>query len=130
MTDPISDMFNRIKNAQNIRADIVDLPYSRIKEAIAKIMVAEGYAGKFEVLKRMNKQFIRLNLKYTDNKKGLIVGLRRVSTPGRRIYADAKSLPKVQAGFGTAIISTSKGVMTDEAARGEKLGGEVICHIW
>lgn len=130
MTDPISDMFNRIKNAQNVRADIVDLPYSKIKESIAKILAAEGYVRKLEVLKRMNRQFIRLSLKYGDNKKGIIVDLKRVSTPGRRIYADATSLPRVQSGFGTAIISTSKGVMTDQAARLQKLGGEVICRIW
>jgi small subunit ribosomal protein S8 len=130
MTDPITDMFSRIKNAQNVRAETVDVPHSRIKEAIAKILTSEGYVGKFEVLKRMNKQFIRISLKYREDKKGIIFGLRRASKPGRRIYADSRSLPRVQAGFGTSIISTSKGVMTDEDARAQKLGGEVLCHIW
>jgi len=130
MTDPIADMLSRIKNAQNVRADVVDIPHSRIKEAIANILVTEGYVAKFDNLKRMEKKFLRLTLKYKQNKKGLINGLRRVSRSGRREYSDSKSLPRVQAGFGTAIISTSKGIMTDSAARAQKLGGEVLCQVW
>ena len=130
MTDPIADMLSRIKNALNVRAGALDLPHSTIKEEIAKILVSEGYVGKFDIMKRMEKKFIRISLKYDQNKKGVISGLRRVSKPGRRIYADARSLPRVQAGFGTAIISSSRGVMTEEEARRQKLGGEVICYIW
>lgn len=130
MTDPIADMFSRIKNALNTTAETVDMPHSKIKEEIAKVLVGEGYFAKLDVLKRMNKKFLRLKLKYAGNKKSVIVGLRRVSRPGRRIYADARSLPRVQAGFGTAIISTSRGVMTDEVARSKKIGGEVICYVW
>ncbi|KPJ69845.1 30S ribosomal protein S8 [candidate division WOR-1 bacterium DG_54_3] len=130
MTDPIADMFSRIKNALNARQETVDIPHSRVKEAIAQILVSEGYLGKTEILKRMEKRFLRITLKYDQNKKGIISGIKRVSKPGRRIYADAGSLPRVQAGFGTAIISSSRGVMTDEEARAQKLGGEVICYIW
>ncbi|MBU1026863.1 MAG: 30S ribosomal protein S8 [Candidatus Margulisbacteria bacterium] len=130
MTDPIADMLSRIKNALNARLESVDIPHSKVKEAIGKILLEDGYVAKLDVLKRMEKKFIRLILKYTSDKDGVIVGLRRVSRPGRRIYADARSLPKVQAGFGTAIISTSRGIMTDESARNQKVGGEVLCYIW
>jgi small subunit ribosomal protein S8 len=130
MTDPIADMLSRIKTSQNARAETLDIPHSKIKEEIAKILAKEGYIGKHETLKRMNKKFLRVALKYGQNKKGIISGLRRVSKPGRRTYADARSLPRVHAGFGTAIISTSKGVMTEETAREKKIGGEVLCYIW
>lgn len=129
MTDPIADMFNRIRNALNVRQETVDIPHSRMKEEIAKILVGEGYLQKYDVLKRMEKKFVRVALKYASDKKGVISELRRVSKPGRRIYADVRSLPRVQAGFGTAIISTSRGLMTEEFARTQKLGGEVICYI-
>lgn len=130
MTDPITDMFNRIKNGMNARHESVDIPHSKMKEEIAKILVSEGYLAKCDVLKRMDKSFLRVFLKYAENKKGIIQELKRVSKPGRRIYSGARSLPRVQAGFGTAIISTSAGVMTDEEARTQKLGGEVICYVW
>ena len=130
MTDPIADMFNRIRNALNVRQETVDIPHSRMKEEIAKILVGEGYLKKYDVLKRMEKKFVRVVLKYASDKKGVFSELKRVSKPGRRIYADVCSLPRVQAGFGTAIISTSRGLMTEESARTQKLGGEVICYIW
>lgn len=130
MTDPITDMFNRVKNALNARHEAVDVPHSKMKEEIAKILVSEGYVEKLDTLKRMDKSFLRIALKYGQDKKGIISGLKRVSKPGRRIYSDASSLPRVQAGFGTAVISTSQGVKTDEAARSQKLGGEVICYVW
>jgi small subunit ribosomal protein S8 len=130
MTDPIADMINRIRNALNVRQETVDIPHSRMKEEIAKIMVGEGYLQKCDVLKRMEKKFLRLALKYASDKKGVISELKRVSKPGRRTYADVRSLPRVQAGFGTAIISTSRGLMTEESARTQKLGGEVVCYIW
>jgi small subunit ribosomal protein S8 len=130
MTDPIADMFAQIMNAQKVRAETVDIPHSRNKEAIAKLLVEEGYVEKIDVLKRMDKKFIRLGLKYTPAKQGVIKTLKRISKPGRRIYANARSLPRVQSGFGTALISTSKGVMTDTSARAKKLGGEVVANVW
>ena len=130
MTDPISDMLSRIKTAQAIKSETVNIPHSKIKEDIAKILVAEGYVSRFDNLKRMNKKFLRLTLKYSKSQKGVICNLKRVSTPGRRIYADVFSLPRVQGGFGTAIISTSRGLLTDSAARAAKIGGEVVCWVW
>lgn len=130
MFDPIADMLSRIKNSLNARQDRVDIPHSKIKAGLAQILVAEGYVEKSEILKRMSKQYIRLTLKYKKNKRGLIVDVKRVSRPGRRIYRDSGAIPRVQGGFGTAILSTSKGLMTDEQARGSKIGGEVLCYIW
>jgi small subunit ribosomal protein S8 len=130
MTDPISDMFCRITNALKVRKETVDIPHSRIKEELANILVAEGYLEKADILKRMDKKFIRITPKYTPDKKGVISRLKRISKPGRRVYSDFASLPRVQAGFGTAILSTSRGIMTEESARAQKLGGEVICYVW
>ena len=129
MTDPISDMLLRIRNAQGAKMETVDVPHSRLKEALAKIMQAEGYIYKLETLSRKRK-VLRLSLKYKGKKIAVISGLKRVSTPGRRIYKGAAELRPVQAGFGTLIISTSKGLMTDADARAAKLGGELICQIW
>lgn len=130
MFDPIADMLSRIKNSINARQGSVDIPHSKIKVGIAKILVAEGYIARADVHKRMNKQFIRLILKYQKNRRGLIAGLKRVSKCGCRVYRDARSIPRVHGGFGTVILSTSKGLMTDEQARGAKMGGEVLCYIW
>ena len=130
MTDPIADMLSRIKNALNVRAENVDMPHSKMKESIANLLLSEGYIARGEKMSKMNKGFIRLVLKYGPDKKGVIRGMQRVSRPGRRIYQESRSLPRVQAGFGTALISTSKGVMTDNQARSSKLGGEVLCYIW
>jgi small subunit ribosomal protein S8 len=105
------------------------LPFSKMKEEVAKILLGEGYLSKVDVFSRGNKKYLRLGLKYAG-KKSVIEDLKRVSKPGRRIYVNAQSLPRVQAGFGTAIISTSKGLLTDEQARQQKLGGEVICYVW
>jgi len=129
MTDPIADMFLRIKNALRIKADTVDIPYSSIKEGIAKILTSEGYIQKAGVMSRMNKKFIRLALKYRKNKKGVISYLTRISKPGRRVYKDVASLPRVESGFGTAIISTPKGLKTDSEARAEKVGGEILAYV-
>ncbi|MBN3032764.1 MAG: 30S ribosomal protein S8 [Candidatus Saganbacteria bacterium] len=128
--DSIADMLIRTLNAQRVRKESVDLPHSRIKEAIARIMLAEGYLARVDSFARLNKKFLRLGFKYPADRSFLISGLRRVSTPGRRVYVGKDKLPRVRAGFGTAIISTSKGLMTDEQARGRKLGGEVVCYIW
>ncbi|MEE8638291.1 MAG: 30S ribosomal protein S8 [Candidatus Margulisiibacteriota bacterium] len=130
MTDPIADMLNRIRNALNVRQETVDIPHSKMKEEIAKILLSEGYLKKYDVLKRMEKKFLRVVLKYASDKKGVISELKRVSKPGRRVYADVRALPRVQAGFGTAIISTSRGLMTEVFARTQRLGGEVVCYIW
>jgi len=130
MTDPIADMLSRIQNGVNARQDSIDMPHSGIKEKIAAILASEGFVGKVEVMKRMEKKFIRIALKFTPAKKGVISGFRRVSRPGGRVYTDARSLPRVHAGFGTAVISTSSGLMTDEEARSKKLGGEVLFYVW
>ena len=129
MTDPIADMFVRMKNALRIKADTVDIPHSSIKEGISKILTSEGYIKKTDVLSRMNKRFIRLTLKYRKNKQGVISYLTRNSKPGRRVYKDVASLPRVESGFGTAIISTPKGLKTDSEARAEKVGGEILAYV-
>jgi len=129
MTDPIADMIIRIKNAQLVCLETVDIPHSKIKEEMVKLLVAEGYIARYEVLKRMAKNFIRATLKY-DGRKGLIQDIKRISKPGLRVYKDKDKLPKVQRGFGTALLSTSKGIMTDEMARQQKIGGEVLCYVW
>jgi small subunit ribosomal protein S8 len=128
--DSISDMLNRVNNALRVHKEGVDLPHSKVKEEIAKILLAEGYISKLEPLTRMNRKFIRIGLKYTAKGRSVIEGLTRVSTPGKRKYVGALKVPRVRSGFGTAIISTSKGLMTDAAARKAKLGGEVFCYIW
>ena len=129
--DSIADMLIRIQNAQKVRKDAVDLPHSRIKEAIARIMAAEGFIGNVSTVARGAKKYLRIVLKYPAEKgKFLIEGLKRVSTPGRRVYVSQDKVPRVRAGFGLAIISTSKGLMTDDEARAKKMGGEVLCYIW
>ncbi len=130
MNDPISDMLNRLTNAANARQEQVDIPHSKIKAAIAAILVGEGFVARSDVHKKMEKKYLRLTLKYRPNKKPVIGGLRRISTPGRRAYVEASKLPRVHAGFGTAIISTSRGLLTEAAARQQKIGGEVLCYIW
>jgi small subunit ribosomal protein S8 len=130
MTDPIADLVVRIKNAQAIRAEVVDIPHSKIKEEIGRILQIQGFIAKVEIMEKMKKKLIRLHLKYEAGRKGIIAGIKRISTPGRRIYSDRFSLPRVQAGFGSAIISTSKGLMTDGEARANKIGGEVLLQIW
>ena len=128
--DSIGDMLVRIMSAIRVRKETVDIPHSNLKEAMAKIMLGEGYIGKCDTFARMNKKYLRLGLKYMEDKKSIIVGMKRVSRPGRRVYVNARSVPRVQAGFGTAILSTPEGLMTDEGARGKKLGGEVVCYVW
>lgn len=128
--DPIADLLVRINNAIKVRKDTVDIPHSRMKEGILKILLEEGFIGKFDVMARMNKKVLRVALKYNDNRRSVIVGVRRVSTPGRRVYVGSKAIPRIQAGFGLAIISTPKGLMTDDAARKQKIGGEMLCYVW
>ena len=130
LTDPIADMLTRIRNANSQRHEFVDIPASRIKVSIAEILKDEGYVGDFEVLEDGVSKTIRIALKYINSKERVISGIRRISKPGLRIYVNSTELPRVLGGLGIAIISTSKGIMTDRDARAQKVGGEVICYVW
>ncbi len=130
-TDPIADMLTRIRNASSSKHKTVDVPSSNVKLAIAKILFEEGYIKSFEEIKEENNQgIIRITLKYTEKGKKVIDGLKRISKPGLRVYASKDELPQVLNGLGIALISTSKGIMTDKAARVAGLGGEVLAYIW
>jgi small subunit ribosomal protein S8 len=128
MTDPISDMLTRIRNAHRALLPTVEVPHSRLKESIAALLKKEGYVSEFSVEGKTLKT-IKLKLKYTG-KKGVIEGLRRISRPGLRRYVGATEIPRVRAGLGTAILSTSQGVMTGTQARKSKVGGELLCYVW
>ncbi len=130
ITDPIADMLTRIRNAGSARHQSVDVPASGVKKAIAQILLDEGYIRSFEVLNEGVQGVIHITLKYTANKEKAISGLRRVSKPGLRVYAGADELPRVLKGLGVAIISTSKGIMTDKKARELHVGGEVLAFVW
>ncbi len=130
INDPIADMLTRIRNAQVARHDTVTMPASNMKKSIAKLMQNEGFIKSYEVIDDGLQGKIKITLKYLDKKQPVIVGLKRISKPGLRVYASCEDLPKVLGGLGVAIISTSKGVMTDRMARKENLGGEVLCYIW
>ena len=131
MSDPIADMLTRIRNANTAKHDTVDVPSSKMKKAIADILVAEGYVKGYEVIEDGIKSTLRISLKYGEDKNvKVITGLKRISKPGLRVFAGSNELPKVLGGLGTAIISTDKGLMTDKAARKAGLGGEVIAFIW
>ena len=131
MSDPIADMLTRIRNANTAKHDTVDIPSSKMKKAIADILVAEGYVKGYEVIEDGIKSTLRISLKYGETKNvKVITGLKRISKPGLRVFAGKDELPKVLGGLGTAIISTDKGLMTDKAARKAGLGGEVIAFIW
>ncbi len=130
MTDPIADMLARIKNALMARHKTVIVPASKMKLEIARILKEEGYIEDFKYVKEGPQGHIEIVLKYDENKRPVIAGVKRVSKPGRRIYRGYRDLPKVLDGFGIAIISTSQGIMTDHEARKRKVGGEVLCEIW
>ena len=129
ITDPIADMLTRIRNANTAKHPTVDVPASNMKKAIAQILLDEGYIKNFQLIDDGTQGIIRITLKYNGNEK-VISGLRRVSKPGLRVYAGADELPRVLRGLGVAIISTSKGVMTDKAARAQHIGGEVLAFVW
>lgn len=129
VTDPIADMLTRIRNAALIKAEKVDVPASRIKLEIAKILKEEGFIRAYKILKDKRQGILRLTLKYLDN-ENVISGLRRVSKPGRRVYVGGKAIPRVMGGVGIAILTTSRGILSDKACRRESLGGEVICYVW
>lgn len=130
ITDTIADLLTRIRNASSAKHDTVDIPASKMKCAIAQILVDEGYVKSFTVIEDGKQGIIRITLKYGANKSQIITGLRRVSKPGLRIYTSVEEMPKVMKGLGIAILSTSKGIMTDKQARKEKVGGEVLAFIW
>ena len=130
ITDPIADMLTRIRNANSAKHDTVDVPASNMKKAIAQILLDEGYIKNFQLIDDGTQGVIRITLKYGAGKEKVISGLRRVSKPGLRVYAGAEELPRVLRGLGIAIVSTSKGVMTDKKAREAHVGGEVLAFVW
>ena len=130
ITDPIADMLTRIRNAGSARHETVDVPNSKMKKAIAEILLEEGYIKSFQLIDDGTQGVIRITLKYLPGKEKAIQGLRRVSKPGLRVYAGADELPQVLRGLGIAIISSSKGIMTDKKARAQHVGGEVLAFVW
>ena len=131
MSDPIADMLTRIRNANTAKHDTVDVPASKMKIAIANILVDEGYIAKYDLVEDGKFQTIHITLKYgADKNEKVISGLKRISKPGLRVYANTEDIPKVLGGLGTAIISTNKGVVTDKEARKLGVGGEVLCFVW
>lgn len=129
LTDPVADMLTRIRNAVRIKAEKVDIPASRMKVDIAKIMKEEGFIKTYKILKDKRQGILRINLKYSDN-ESVISGLQRVSKPGRRVYVGKKDIPKVMGSVGIAILTTPGGILSDKTCRREGIGGEIICYIW
>lgn len=130
ITDPIADLLTRIRNASSAKHDTVEVPASKMKKAIVEILFAEGYIKKYEVIEDNRQGVIKIWLKYNEGKKQVITGIKRVSKPGLRVYANKEDMPRVLKGLGIAIVSTSKGIMTDKQARRENVGGEVLAFVW
>lgn len=132
MTDPIADMLTRIRNANTAKHDSVQIPSSKLKEALAKILAREGYIGEFSVKPNEGKpgSTLLINLKYSDSRVRTISGIQRVSKPGLRVYKPADNLPRVLGGMGVAVLSTSQGLLTDREAHKRRIGGEVLCYVW
>jgi len=130
ISDVIADMLTRIRNANNAKHDTVDIPASNLKKSIAQILLDEGYIKNFQIVEDGKQGIIRVTLKYAAGKQKVIHGLRRVSKPGLRIYSNCEDMPRVMNGLGIAIVSTSKGVMTDKKARQNNVGGEVLAFVW
>jgi small subunit ribosomal protein S8 len=132
VNDPIADMLTRIRNANMVYLDVVDMPLSRVKAAIAKILKEEGYIRNYKVINDPKKPFqvLRVFMQYGSNREHVVQGIKRISKPGRRVYAGSKELPKVMGGLGMAVVSTSQGLMTDAEARKRGLGGEILCNVW
>jgi small subunit ribosomal protein S8 len=130
MTDPIADMLTRIRNANSVYHDKVEIPASKIKRAIVEILKLEGFVKDYELVSDNKQGVLRVSLKYGANREKVITGIKRISKPGLRVYAKSDQLPRVLGGLGIAIISTSKGIMSDKQARKEGLGGEVIAYVW
>ncbi len=129
ISDPIADALTRIRNANMVKHESVSMPHSNLKEELIKVLQKEGYVGSYVVEEKDNFKFINLTLKY-NNSQSVITGLKRVSKPGLRVYSKAKNMPRVFDGMGIAVISTSKGLMTEKEARANQLGGEVLCYVW
>ncbi len=130
MTDPIADMLARIRNASTAFHDEVEMPASKIKENIARILADEGFVDGFELANGQGHPTIKIKLRYTEERERVISGIRRISKPGRRVYRGASELPRVLGGLGVAIVSTSQGVMTDKQARQARVGGEILAYVW
>ena len=130
MTDPIADMLTRIRNANVVKHETVDVPASNIKKELARILLEEGFIRGYDVIEDGKQGIIRIQLKYGQTGERVISGLKRISKPGMRVYADKHEVPRVLNGLGISIISTSKGILTDKQARKEGVGGEVICYVW
>ena len=130
ITDPIAEMLTRIRNANSAKHLSVDIPASNLKKSIAEILLEEGYIKNYQIIDDGKQGIIRVSLKYAENKQRVISGIKRISKPGLRVYAGKDELPRVLRGLGIAIVSTSKGVMTDKKARKENVGGEVLAYIW
>lgn len=130
MTDPIADLLTRIRNALMASHEVVEVPASKLKERIVAILQEEGYLGEYSIVETKPRATLRVELRYFDDRKPAILGLKRMSKPGRRAYYAAEDLPKVRNGLGTGIVSTSRGVMTDRAARRANVGGELLCTVW
>jgi len=130
ISDPIADMLTRIRNAANARHERVDIPGSKLKRSVAQILKDEGFVRDFEWVSETPQGIVRIYLRYGPNKTKVITGLRRISKPGLRVYVNKDEIPKVLGGLGVAVLSTSKGLMTDKRARAEGVGGEVLCYIW
>ena len=130
MTDPIADFLTRIRNANSVNHEKVEIPSSKMKKTLAEILKEEGYIKNFEYIEDGKQGLLRLYLKYGNDKQKVITGIKRISKPGLRIYARKDQLPRVLGGLGIAVISTSNGIMTDKEARKKQLGGEVVCYVW
>jgi len=130
MTDPIADMLTRIRNANLVRHDKLEIPSSKMKQEIADILKREGYIRNYEVIEDNKQGVLRIFLKYGTNEERVITGLKRISKPGLRVYAKAHEVPRVLNGLGTAIVSTSRGVLSDKEARSQAVGGEILAYIW
>jgi len=129
LTDPIADMLTRIRNAMQIKAEKVDIPISKMKLEIAKILKEEGFIRAYKILKDRRQGILRVIPKYMES-ESVITGLKRISKPGRRVYVGSEEIPSVMGGLGVAILTTSKGILSDRTCRRERIGGEVICHVW
>ena len=129
-TDPIADFLTRIRNALHARKDRVDIPWSRLKEAVAKVLQAEGFIGEWSVQNESPKDILRLWLKYDSKGNPIVRGLKRVSKPGRRVYVNTEQIPLVQNGLGINVLSTSRGILVDREARKAHVGGEILCSVW
>ena len=130
MTDPIADMLTRIRNANVVKHETVDVPASNMKKELSRILLEEGFIRGYDVIEDGKQGIIRIQLKYGQTGESVISGLKRISKPGMRVYADKHEVPRVLNGLGISIISTSKGILTDKQARKENVGGEVICYVW